>query len=183
MNHEQQYSIWPAHMEIPAGWRSHELQGSKQECLAHIETLWTDMRPLSVRRYMTEQASAEEEKLAELEDSEPRLTTVERLCTADAAEQRVRISCRPANVESFRDALARGFVHVKFLATGTELGMRLLPDAGSGNSTDFARAEGKIALRGELSLDFVPLRFSGSIELATLEGTGRLERADCGTVA
>jgi MbtH protein len=50
VNHEEQYSILPAGHEIPAGWRDAGLQGSKNECLAMIGEVWTDMRPLSVRR-------------------------------------------------------------------------------------------------------------------------------------
>ena len=50
VNDEEQYSIWPAHRECPAGWHTVGVTGSKQVCLAHIETVWTDMRPLSLRR-------------------------------------------------------------------------------------------------------------------------------------
>jgi MbtH protein len=49
INHEEQYSIWPADREIPLGWRDAGKSGTKQECLAHIEEVWTDMRPLSLR--------------------------------------------------------------------------------------------------------------------------------------
>jgi MbtH protein len=48
-NHEGQYSIWPLDREIPAGWRVAGYSGPKAECLAYIEQVWTDMRPLSVR--------------------------------------------------------------------------------------------------------------------------------------
>lgn len=54
INHEEQYSIWPAHREIPAGWRDAGKSGPKAECLAHIEQVWTDMRPLSLRKHMEE---------------------------------------------------------------------------------------------------------------------------------
>jgi len=57
VNHEEQYSIWPAHREIPAGWRAAGKTGTKTECLDHIETVWTDMRPLSLRRKMDAQRS------------------------------------------------------------------------------------------------------------------------------
>jgi len=57
VNHEEQYSIWPADQPIPAGWTSRGPQGPKDECLDHIETVWTDMRPLSLRRHMEERAS------------------------------------------------------------------------------------------------------------------------------
>jgi MbtH protein len=53
MNHEEQYSIWPADKEIPAGWREAGKQGQKAECLAYINEVWTDMRPLSLRKAMS----------------------------------------------------------------------------------------------------------------------------------
>lgn len=49
VNHEDQYSILPVAHAIPQGWRDAGFQGSKDECLARISELWTDMRPLSVR--------------------------------------------------------------------------------------------------------------------------------------
>lgn len=49
INDEEQYSIWPGDRPVPAGWRIEGLAGSPQRCLAHIEAVWTDMRPLSVR--------------------------------------------------------------------------------------------------------------------------------------
>jgi MbtH protein len=58
INHEEQYSIWPADRENPLGWRDAGKQGLKAECLAYIGEVWTDMRPLSVRRQM-EAASRE----------------------------------------------------------------------------------------------------------------------------
>ncbi|MGI5203986.1 MbtH family protein [Spirillospora sp. CA-108201] len=56
INHEEQYSIWPEDREIPPGWRAEGTQGTKPECLAHIDQAWTDMRPLSLRRQMDSQA-------------------------------------------------------------------------------------------------------------------------------
>jgi MbtH protein len=52
VNHEEQYSIWPSHSALPAGWRDAGKQGSREECLAHIREVWTDMRPLSLRTAM-----------------------------------------------------------------------------------------------------------------------------------
>lgn len=49
LNHEEQYSIWPLTDEPPAGWRAEGFTGARQECLDHIDTVWTDMRPLSAR--------------------------------------------------------------------------------------------------------------------------------------
>ena len=52
VNHEEQYSIWPEGREIPKGWRHDGKTGTKGECLAHIKEVWTDMRPLSLRKQM-----------------------------------------------------------------------------------------------------------------------------------
>jgi len=58
VNHEEQYSIWPTYLEIPAGWREVGVQGPKQHCLDHIKDAWTDMRPLSLRKHMEGLAGA-----------------------------------------------------------------------------------------------------------------------------
>ena len=50
VNHEEQYSIWPADRENPLGWRDAGKTGLKAECLEHITQVWTDMRPLSLRQ-------------------------------------------------------------------------------------------------------------------------------------
>ena len=52
VNHEEQYSIWPEYRDNPLGWRDAGKVGTKAECLDHIEKVWTDMRPLSLRRQM-----------------------------------------------------------------------------------------------------------------------------------
>ena len=57
VNHEEQYSIWLAHKEIPLGWKDVGKSGPKQECLAYIKEVWTDMRPLSLRKQMEEAAA------------------------------------------------------------------------------------------------------------------------------
>jgi MbtH protein len=57
LNDEEQYSIWPTSRTLPPGWRSEGTEGLRADCLAHIGTVWTDMRPASLRRRM-EQAAA-----------------------------------------------------------------------------------------------------------------------------
>ena len=52
VNHEEQYSIWPAQRELPLGWSDAGKSGTKEECLAYIKEVWTDMRPLSLRKKM-----------------------------------------------------------------------------------------------------------------------------------
>lgn len=50
VNHEEQYSIWPLERENAPGWRDTGKSGTREECLAAIEEMWSDMRPLSLRR-------------------------------------------------------------------------------------------------------------------------------------
>ncbi len=57
VNHEEQYSIWPDYKEIPPGWRDVGKSGLKPECLAYIKEVWTDMRPLSLRKQMAAAAA------------------------------------------------------------------------------------------------------------------------------
>ena len=52
LNDEEQYSIWWADREPPPGWRADGTEGTKDQCLAHIGEIWTDMRPLSLRLRM-----------------------------------------------------------------------------------------------------------------------------------
>ncbi|HXS61759.1 MAG TPA: MbtH family NRPS accessory protein [Streptosporangiaceae bacterium] len=58
LNDEEQYSIWPAGRELPAGWRRSGFTGQREECLAHIDEVWTDIRPLSLRQAIAEQTGA-----------------------------------------------------------------------------------------------------------------------------
>jgi MbtH protein len=66
INHEEQYSIWQADRDNPPGWHDVGKQGPKSDCLAYIEEVWTDMRPLSLRKAMAEEerrrASSEREE-------------------------------------------------------------------------------------------------------------------------
>ena len=52
VNSEEQYSIWPADREAPAGWTREGFTGSEDDCLAHVEEVWTDMRPLALRTWI-----------------------------------------------------------------------------------------------------------------------------------
>ncbi|WP_018680187.1 MbtH family protein [Actinokineospora enzanensis] len=56
VNDEEQYSIWPAGREVPDGWHAVGVEGTKSECLDHIERVWVDMRPKSLREALRAQA-------------------------------------------------------------------------------------------------------------------------------
>ena len=52
VNEEEQYSLWPADREPPLGWKETGKVGAKEDCIAYVEEVWTDMRPLSLRKHM-----------------------------------------------------------------------------------------------------------------------------------
>jgi MbtH protein len=56
-NDEDQYSLWPAAKPAPDGWTVSHPAASKADCLAHVESLWTDMRPRSLREAMDRDAA------------------------------------------------------------------------------------------------------------------------------
>lgn len=185
VNHEEQYSIWPVGRDLPGGWTNVGKQGPKPDCLAYINEVWTDMRPLSLRR-----------KMAELEERRPELE-------AEAARQREEAAQRPADprddlvaflcdgehpleawlqpersVYLLEDALKRGFVHVRFTDTrgGTVLGIELVHAASNLEHANFDKAEGTVHIEGELTLDDAEVRCIADIDLASLKGSGRLLR-------
>jgi len=185
VNDEEQYSIWPADRANPLGWRDGGRTGLKAECLEYIEQVWTDMRPLSLRKRMEEAASrpvAPPVEASSLEEAPPDSRTgsalVDRLSEGDHP---VEASLRPERtVELFKQRIDGGYVHIKFTDTkgGTELGVRLDPDRSDLTQADFERRTGTVRLVGSLTLDYVKVRCVASIELPTLTGRGHLEPAE-----
>jgi hypothetical protein len=93
-------------------------------------------------------------------------------------EQRIIASLRPeTNLQYLKAAVDRSYVYIKFTETrgGTELGIRLIPDMSDLTKANWESGTGSIHIVGDLVLDYVPVRFHGDIDLASLEGTGRLE--------
>ena len=179
VNHEEQYSIWPLDRENPLGWRDGGRSGPKAECLSYINEVWTDMRPLSLRKHMEEVARQQAEnppppppppntdppKLDEL---------VTRLAKGDHA---VEVGLRPEKTaEAFKAAIDRGYVHIKFTETkgGTELGVRLDTQASDWTQANFSQATGSVHVEGTLTLNYVKVRCVADINLKTLTGTGHL---------
>lgn len=175
VNHEEQYSIWPDYREIPAGWRDVGVSGAKEVCLDHIEKVWTDMRPLSLRKRM-EELKANPPAPAPAAAPEPEEPTlVERL---SQGWHPVEVSLRPTKeMTRFKECLDRGYVHIKFTGTrgGTELGVRLAKETTDLSRADLAAGTGEAKLTGTLTLDFVKVTCHATINLPELSGQGRLE--------
>jgi MbtH protein len=62
VNCEEQYSLWLADLEVPKGWREVFARNNKKACLEYVKEVWTDMRPLSLRKAMAEANARQEEQ-------------------------------------------------------------------------------------------------------------------------
>jgi uncharacterized protein YbdZ (MbtH family) len=177
VNHEEQYSIWPDYKEMPLGWKDAGKSGLKVECLAYINEVWTDMRPLSLRKKMEEMAKNPPPPPPPPDPNRPReKSLVDRLCEGDHP---VEASLRPEkSVKALKERIDLGYVHLKFTATrgGTELGVRLDQEALDLSQADFESQAGSIHLEGELMLDYVKVRCIADLELPALTGKGHLVR-------
>jgi uncharacterized protein YbdZ (MbtH family) len=176
VNHEEQYSIWPAERENPLGWRDVDKSGPKAECLAYIKEVWTDMRPLSLRKRMEEARQYPPQMPPPSAQDEPaEEPLVQRLAQGSHP---VAASLRPdKSVQALQECIDRGYVHIEFTATkgGTVLGVRLDTAACDFSRADFAAQTGTVHLEGGLTLDYVKVRCIADIDLTTLAGQGHLE--------
>src|ERR1044072_7856479 len=185
LNHEEQYSIWPADRENPLGWNDAGKTGPKAECLAYIKEVWTDMRPLSVRKRMEEMAkNPPPPPPPPSNEIRPRGNElVNRLCEGDHP---VEASLRPEKtVQILKERIDMGHVHIKFTATprGTELGVRLDRAPTDLSKADFDAGKGTVHLEGTVTLNYVPVRCIADIDLTSLDGNGNLVALEAQTAA
>src|SRR5919108_860143 len=177
VNDEGQYSLWPADRENPLGWRDAGKSGPKAEGLAYIEAVWTDMRPLSLRKHMEEMARhpGPLEPPPAAQDEAAEASLVQRL--AQGSHPIIAGLHPDESVRALKESIDRGYVHVKFTQTrgGTELGVRLDTAACDFSRADFDNQIGTVHLEGGLALDFVKVRCIADIDLTTLAGQGHLE--------
>jgi uncharacterized protein YbdZ (MbtH family) len=177
INHEEQYSIWPDYKELPLGWTSAGRMGPKAECLAYIKDVWTDMRPLSLRKKMAELPTNPPLVRSGLAANTPReKSLVDRLCEGDHP---LEVGLRPErNAKLFREAINRDYVLIKFTDTkgGTEIGCQLDRRASDFTGADFENERGTVHLEGTLTLDYVNVRCIADINLSTYSGNGHLTK-------
>ena len=178
INHEEQYSIWPEYKENPPGWNDVGKAGPKDECLAYIKEVWTDMRPLSLRKKMEEMAKNPPPPSPPDPNRPQEKSLVDRLCEGSHP---VEVGLRPEKTApAFKEAIDRNYVHIKFTDTkgGTELGVRLDPAACDFSKADFENGTGSVHIEGGLTLDYVKVKCIADIDLTTLEGQGYLVKAE-----
>lgn len=176
MNHEEQYSIWPAERPLPLGWNEAGKAAGKAECLEYIKEVWTDMRPLSLRKQMAEAAThPSSSPTSSTSASESRSSLVERL-SADPSGVKLLIPAGEA-AEDLKRILDSGYVYIQFTETAgqTKLRVKLTASSCDLSRADFTRRVGSAHLEGELTLDFKKVRCIVDIDIQTLTGEGLLK--------
>src|SRR5262249_32311049 len=143
------------------GWRDAGKSGPKAECLSHIKTVWTDMRPLSLRKQM-EAAEGQRSKVDRV--SKPATGPISR----DDLIDRLFKGDHPVTIQVGPDKTARalmkrmheGFVRVKFSDTrgGTDLPVMVDSAATDLTAADFEQGTGVVRLEGSLTLNYVKVR-------------------------
>ncbi|MQY15427.1 Protein MbtH [Streptomyces sp. RB5] len=58
VNDEEQHALWPEGTPLPAGWREEGFSGTEEECTAHVDSVWPDIRPLSLRTSLAARGGA-----------------------------------------------------------------------------------------------------------------------------
>jgi uncharacterized protein YbdZ (MbtH family) len=177
VNHEEQYSIWHIDRENAPGWNDIGKSGTKQECLTYVEQVWTDMRPLNLRRQREQEIFLPEPRAdgGESDDTASRIVIVEHLSEGDHP---LSLSLRPEkSIVALREALERAYINVVFTGTGgeTELGVRLDRESLDSAHANLETQTGTLHLEGELILDSIRVRCLADIDLSSLEGRGRLQ--------
>jgi uncharacterized protein YbdZ (MbtH family) len=176
INQEEEYSIWRVGKRMPAGWLAVGIRGYKQDCLAAIEHIWQDMRPLSLRRFMAEMPL----QLSDLPMPQPCDRTdgqtglVERLSQGEHPVRLVLNGEHPR--EMFRNCLDLGYVRVCFTQTrGQTIFSLILDDTQTrtqmtpGSDRAYAHLVGHINLDGKACLCVL------DIDLVSFTGQGRLQ--------
>jgi uncharacterized protein YbdZ (MbtH family) len=173
INDEEQYSIWTADAQNPPGWCDAGISGTRQECLDYIAKVWTDMRPLSLRRRMAQSELAQGHASVQPPMTAPTASDdlLARLSIEKQAVQLIRS-------RTIREDLDAGYVHLQFLRAvgGTELGIRLDPSSCDYSCADLDAEVGTIRIGGSLVLNSDEVRCAAEIELTTLAGIAILER-------
>ena len=155
--------------------------GLKAVCLEYIKEVWTDMRPLSLRKTMEEmearrpELELEEARRIEEAKKKPKDPRDDLIGFLSEGEHPVEAGLRPEkSVKLLHEAIDRGFVHVKFTDTrgGTELGFSLDTDASDLSQANFDEGTGRVRLEGELTLNYVKVRCIADLDLDTLGRAG-----------
>jgi len=160
LNHEEQYSIWPAERDNPIGWRDDGKSGAKAECLAYIDKVWTDMRPLSLRQFMQENARRINDSVHPFtQDFHP-----------------VQVDWLNVTPQQIKETIDKGFIPIAFTEVPNLPGVGIMLDEATDVSgADFEGGSGSLHLEGNGNIYAVgTVRVVANLDLASMSGQARL---------
>ena len=163
VNHEEQYSIWPTYKSIPKGWKSVGVEGSKEQCLKHIEKVWTDMRPLSLRKKIEGRKNISLKSSSSIEKGASLLASLAEGCCEAS------LSNTPELDNSLEHLKKTGYAHISFSLESGKTNLFFKVDEENSELSGE-----KIHLEGEIILDFCPVRCIVDLDRDSLLGKGRL---------
>lgn len=164
INQEEQYSIWPSDLDIPPGWQEIGVSGSKDECLDHIEKVWVDMRPLSLRKFYEELANQnlDAHETTEEENSVPLLKDL-----LLANEQAFQIVA--ADIDQLKKQWQEKYVYINLYQTVGETEVCVILAA----PPSVEHSEEKLMLCGSVDIDDDEYTVNLNIDLKKLSGIAK----------
>lgn len=181
VNHEEVYSIWPVERSNPLGWEDVGVCGTERECLDHIDSVWEDIRPRSVREDIDSlQRSEEVENLALDSASESPTETYNVAHFLSQGEHQVELSLGAdpkEGHERLRQVISGGAINLKFTETkgGTDLTIALDREECILLPLELGQSKGHVRLVGRLTLDYTKAKCIATIDIDTLSGRAHLD--------
>ncbi|MGB0909658.1 MAG: MbtH family protein [Nitrospirales bacterium] len=185
VNQEEQYSIWPVDRDLPSGWQEIGFTGRKKDCLEHIKKIWTDLRPLSLRKHM-ENLDQNSANCAMLETGDRENDThkvkgeqYELVDFLSAGDHPVKLELKSDTKDvELQNAINKGYVVIRFSDTrgGTDLGIRIERDLCVLDNCDVQILRGRMQIVGTVVLNNIRVRCTADINLEDCLGTGHLDR-------
>ncbi len=169
VNHEEQYSIWPQGRDLPSGWAAEGKVGSKEQCLAHIEEAWVDMRPLSVRKFLEANLAP---AAVVTPVAEPAGSPLLELLAREQPVELLPSAGEEVPASALRHAHESGWAYIRFPETDTRLGFKI--EATRDQASTPSNPDFPVVLRGELTLNFQRVVIECSFSDSSLAGRGRL---------
>ena len=187
VNTEGQHAIVSYKKGIPAGWADVGVRGKKRACQEYVRYIWTDMRPMSLRKEMRDiqrrWKNLEREHEQKLRDhkkkpNDSRDHLIPYL--SEGLHQLEPVLNPEKSAKKLQEAVEQGYIQIKFTGTRgyTGLGINLDAEACSITEGDYRKGTGKVHLEGEAQLDFVRLRCIADVDISTLKGTGYIITQD-----
>lgn len=166
-NIEEQYSIWPQNKEVPSGWKKVGYSGEKDVCLKHIEQVWTDMRPLSLRKHIESMKTSSRVNNERLQTDTESL--VDLLLNKDV--HAVSLPYQPVDMPDFLDQLRSGICYIEFNEVFSQPQIAI-----SLTSENYELNANYILFKGSLTLDLIPIQCHCKFDSKNFRGTCRVKK-------